>query len=426
MNREGEGSLAQSQESNLYLPARFLEGRGMERGALPLMLAQIVKELDTLPLVRSPDDLPEEIRYLRNSKDGILIMVSRRRPTSIGFSGITEREHIYGYFAEAYEEVKGIPQHKINNPSRVWSGAYERVDISDKGDYRDAGLTPTNFIETRRRSLGLSIESDLALSGGARQFQLTEGEETEVIEQHSISETGALVVPEKQVIAKLFGVANEQAEKMKHMGREIKDLIRGHFAPTNQGISTEVGLNHLVVTSGEEKSSSFIDLSNKLGLVPHTIPFWKMASDLGPYIRNIIRRGGKASEAFPLDKIENIEFYNSDSIRLFREQHGTYPLVVTFDMRSLGRTVHKRDMSDARNHLLGNISEEGIKHPLFAIIEISDNSEDMPTVVIRQGAGRYLLKSENIEDMQGLLVKIGVDYALTKQVRGLSALVSAL
>lgn len=427
MATENERSLAKAPESNLYLPVPSGETRRLESGPLSLMLAQAVRELDALPYLRSPDDLPEAIRYLRNPKDGILIMVSRRRSSSFIFKGseviLGDR---YGYFAEAYEESDGVPQHRINNPSTVWRGTYEPVDISDQGDYHNSGLTPTNFTRTRRMALGLSSERQLALPEGARQFQLTEGEETEIIEQHGIGETGALVVPEEPVIAKLFEIANTQALEMERVGQGIKDSIRGEFIPTSQGLSPEVGLAHLIITD-EGNLSPLLPLSSKLGLEPYTIQFWKMTHSVSPYVRHIIRNRGKASEVFPLDQIKDLDNYQQDSLGLFREQVGIFPMVVTLDSRTLSSVVHQRDFDGAKQQILYNLGIASNKHPIFAIIEIGDDlQEDNPALVRRQASGRYLFKGENIEETQGLLVKIGVDYALTKQVRGLSTLVSSL
>lgn len=427
VSKEDERLLSKVPEQNLYLPVPSGEVRRLETGPLSLMLAQVVRDLDALPFLRSSEELPEAIRYLRNPNDGILVMVSRRRPTSIAYRGsevILEAAHTYGYFAEAYEEVNGIPQHKITNPSTVWSGAYEPIDISDQGDYHDAGLTPTNFTGTRRTILGLSRESHLSLPEGRKPFQLTEGEETEIIEQHGIGETGALVIPEEPVIAKLFEVANAQAAEMEKVGHGIKASIRGKFIPTSQGLSPEVGLAHLVITD-ESDSSQLLSLSSKLGLQPHTIPFWRMTHNLSPYIRHVIRRGGKASEIFPLDQIPDIENHKQDSIKMFKEQANRYPMVVTLDTKALTSAVHQRDYDGSRQELVYNIAEASGKHPLFSIIEIGDDLEG-DAVVKRQSSGRYLFKGENVADMQGLLVKIGVDYALTKQVRGLTTLVSSL
>lgn len=429
MSNEGERSLAKTPETNLYLPIPSGEMKKLETGPLSLMLAQVVKDLDTLPLLRSPNDLPEAIRYLRNPKDGILVMVSRRRPTSIAYRGsevILEAAHTYGYFAEAYEEVNGIPHHRIANPSTVWSGAYEPVDISDQGDYHDTGLTPTNFTGTRRDLLGLTTESRLALPEGTRQYQLTEGEKTEVIEQHGIGETGTLVDPEEPVIAKLFEVANAQAAEMEKVGQGIKASIRGKFIPTNQGISPEVGLAHLLIS--DEGHSQLHLLSNKLGLEMNTIPFWRMTHNLSPYVRHVIRRGSKASEIFPLDQIPELENYKQDSIKLFREQAGHYPLVVTLDTGALASAVHQRDFSSAKRDIMYNLSKATTKYPLFSIVEFGEEEfgEEDTAPIKRKESGRYSCRADNMEDIRGLLVKTGVDYALTKQARGLSELVSSL
>jgi len=419
--KEDERSLTKAPGSNLYLPVPSGEVRRLENGSLSQMLAQTVRDLDVLYFLRSPDDLPETIKYLRNPKDGILIMVSRRRPASFAYGG-----HTYGYFAEAYEEINGVPQHRIANPSTVWGGTYEPVDISDQGDYHNSGLTPTNFTRTRRIILGISRESHLALPE-ARQLQLTEGEEAKIIEEHGIDETGALVVPEEAVIANLFEIANAQADEMERVGQGIKDSIRGKFIPTSQGLSPEVGLAHLIITN-EGNQSPLLPLSSKLGLEPHAIQFWKMTHSISPYVRHIIRNRGKASEVFPLDQIKDFDNYQQDSLGLFRKQAGIFPMVVTLDSRGgLSSAVHQKDYSGARQQLLYNLSEASIKHPLFAIIEMGEDlEEDNSVLVKRQASGRYLFKGENINDIQGLLVKIGVDYALTKQVRGLSALVSSL
>jgi hypothetical protein len=255
------------------------------------------------------------------------------------------------------------------------------------------------------------------------QFQLTEGEKTGIIEQQGIGETGSLVDPEEPIIANVFDVANTQATEMERVGQGIKDSIREKFIPTSQGMSSEVGLAHLVITD-EGDHSDLLPLSSKLGLKPQSIPFWKMTRDISPYVRHVIRKGGKASEKFPLESVED---HYSDSIRLFKEEFGTYPMVVTLDTRSLALAVHQRDFAGAKDRILYHLAEETMKHPLFNIIEISEAfQEDASGIVKRQSSGRYLFKGENINDIQGLLVKIGVDYALTKQVRGLSILVPAL
>ena len=103
-------------------------------------------------------------------------------------------------------------------------------------------------------------------------------------------------------------------------------------------------------------------------------------------------------------------------------------MVVTLDSRGgLSSAVHQRDLDSARQNISIDLSGASTKYPLFAIIEIGDDlQEDNSVLVKRQAAGRYLFRGKNIEDVQGLLVKIGVDYALTKQVRGLSILVPAL
>lgn len=427
IGKEDERSLAKSPEQNLYLPVPSGEMRKLESGPLSLMLAQVARDLDALHFLRSPDDLPETIRYLRNSKDGILIMVSRRRSSIFILKGseviLGDR---CGYFAEAYEEANGVPQHRITNPSTVWGGTYEPVDISDQGEYHNSGLIPTNFTRTRRMALGLSRERQLALPEGARQFQLTEGEETGIIEQQGIAETGSLVVPEEPVIAKLFEVANTQALEMERVGQGIKNSIREEFIPTSQGLSPEVGLAHLVITN-EVNQSPLLQLSRKLGLEPHTIQFWKMTHSVSPYVRHVIRKGGKASEVFPLDQIKDLDNYQQDSLGLFRKQVGIFPMVVTLDSRALSSVVHQRDFEGAKQVILYHLREASLKYPLFTIIEIGDDlQEDNPALVRRQASGRYLFKGENIEEIQGLLVKIGVDYALTKQVRGLSTLVSSL
>lgn len=424
MGKEDERLLAKAPEQNFYLPVPSEEVRGLENGSLPQMLAQTVRDLDALPFFRSPDDLPEAIKYLRNSKDGILIMVRRKRPTGYILKGSELIiGHTYGYFAEAYEEENGVPQHRMTNPSTVWRGSYEPVNISDQGDYHDAGLTPTNFTRTRGMILGLSRKQQLALPKETSQFQLTEGEKTGIIEQQGIGETGSLVDPEEPIIANVFDVANTQATEMERVGQGIKDSIREKFIPTSQGMSSEVGLAHLVITD-EGDHSDLLPLSSKLGLKPQSIPFWKMTRDISPYVRHVIRKGGKASEKFPLESVED---HYSDSIRLFKEEFGTYPMVVTLDTRSLALAVHQRDFAGAKDRILYHLAEETMKHPLFNIIEISEAfQEDASGIVKRQSSGRYLFKGENINDIQGLLVKIGVDYALTKQVRGLSILVPAL
>lgn len=424
--KEGERSLASASELNLYLPVPSGEVRRLESGSLSLMLAQVVKDLDSLHFLRSPDDLPEAIRYLRNPENEILVMVSRRRPTVYIGKGVPSAEgHRFGYFAEAYEEVNGIPQNKITNPSTILSGNYEPVDISDQGDYRDAGLTPTNFTDTRRTMFEVHRERNVALPEGSRRIKLTEDDQTEIIERQGIGETGALAVPEEPVIAKLFEVANTQADQMERVGEAIKFSIRDRFIASTQGLSPEVGLGHLIITD-EGDSSPLIPLSKKLGLESQTIPFWQMTHELSPYIRHVIRRGGKASEVFPLARIEDIDNYQQDSLGLFRTQAGIFPMVVTLDTRGLSSAVHQRDYSGAKDKILYNLVQDSLKYPLFSIIEIGEDLEEDETLIKRQGSGRYLLKGENIEDMQELLVKIGVDYALTKQVRGLSSLVSSL
>ena len=215
---------------------------------------------------------------------------------------------------------------------------------------------------------------------------------------------------------------------MERIGQSIKSSIRGQFIPTSQGLSAEVGLAHLVITD-EGDYSPLLPISSKLGLEPHTIQFWKMTRNVSPYVRHVIRKGGKASEAFPLESIKDMDNHYSDSLRKFKADTGKYPLVVTLDTHSLSTAVHQRDFRGAETMLQYHLSEETGNHPIFAIIEIGsdlNDEDDKRSLTKRQGSGRYLFQGENVDDMTSLLVKIGVDYALTRQVRGLSKLVSAL
>lgn len=160
----------------------------------------------------------------------------------------------------------------------------------------------------------------------------------------------------------------------------------------------------------------------------HTVPFWRMTHNVDPYVRQAIRRGGKASEVFPLDQIPDLGNYKQDSLGLFRQQAGHYPMVVTVDTEALASVVHQRDYTNARRDILYNLSQASMQYPLFNIIEIGDQDfgESETASVTRKESGRYSCRPDNMHDIKGLLIKVGVDYALTKQVRGLSTLVSAL
>lgn len=428
MTKEDERSVQKRPEANFYLPVRSEKG-GVERGTLPFMMAKIAKELGALDEIRGDIDLPEEIRYLRNVQDGILVMIARRRPFSISYRGskvVNEDSHTWGFFAEAFQEIGGVPQPRLDNISGVWNGIYERVDVSDETARTDSSLVPTNFDSTKRSLLRSGYPTIFYELPGAAPLlsQGQEGSEKHEIPDASNKQLMPAIKPDEPIIAGLFEMANTQEKQMRNTGESLTQTIYGKFRTSNQGLSNEVGLANLIITDGD--SQDIADLSTKLGLNPLKIESWKMTRFVGAFMRQMIRKGGKASEVFPLDKMKDPEIYYSNTLGAIKEATGVFPLVVTVDTRFLSDVVHSRDIDEARKNLLVTLRDDSRKYPLFAVVEINAKSEDDSSRLVRTEPGKYTFNGKNISDLQALLVKVGVDYALTKQMRGLAGLVKSL
>lgn len=418
------------EDSRIYLPVVTSETREPERGPLYLMLAHVVRELSKLPYERDKKDIQEDIRYLRNPEDGSLIKVSRRRPTWNQTHSANFNHYIYGYFAEVYQEKDGIPQHTIDNPYAIWNGNYQRVNISDEAvNKQRLGLIPSSFDSTRRRILAdFAVEKQLALPEGAGQ--------EDVIEQ-SLSVIKRGDAQRKPVLAELFEDAEESTKQMVRVADDIISSINSHFFRMGgpQGLAPDVKMQNLVV-SDDGETSPLLSLSGELGLDSFVLPSWKMVRNLDPFVRHVIRQGGDPYEIFPEDGIGDMKSHYSDSITRFREEHGAYPVVITIDTRPLSKTVRALELSYITNYLVVEVekeaeydsSEERNPHPLFAVVQIANDTypnkgEAQP--IERRGNGRYVVYEPDEETVKGLFKKIGTDFALTKQVRGIAYLIQS-
>lgn len=415
--------------SGIYLPVVKKEVREPERGPLHSMLAHVVRELGKLTYERDEKDLQEDIRYLRNPENGSLIKVSRRRPTWAQTHSANFNHYIYGYFAEVYQEIDGVPQHTIDDPYEIWDGNFQRVNISDEAvDKQRLGLIPSSFDSTRRRILAdFAAEKQLALPEGARQ--------EDVIEQ-SLSVIKRGDAQKKPVLAELFEDAEESTKQMVQVADRIRSSIDSHFFKMGgpQGFAPDVKGYNLVV-SDEGEGSSFLSLSSELGLDPFVLPSWKMVENLDPFVRHVIRQGGDPYEIFPEDGIGNMKFHYSNSITHFREEHGAYPVVTTIDTRPLSKIIRAMELHGVTANLVVNIEREAEydastnrkPHPLFAVVQIANETypKEERQRIERRGNGRYVVFDTDEETVKGLFKKIATDFNLTKQVRGIAYLIQS-
>lgn len=419
------------ESSGIYLPVVKKEVREPEKGPLGTMLFHVVSELSKLPHEREKKDLPEDIRYLRN-ENGYLIKVSRRRPTweqthSRGFT-----PHIYGYFAEVYQEVDGVPVHTIDDPYAIQHGIWQRVDISDEVVEKERlGLIPSNFDSTRKRVLAdFAAERQLALPEGFK-------EEEAVVEQ-------SLAVKKdddskKPVLAQLFDDAEESTKQMVQVADRIRESIVSHFFRMGgpQGFAPDIEKYNFVV-SDDGETSPLLSLSDELGLDSFVLPSWKMVRNLDPFVRHVIRQGGDPYEIFPEDGIGDMKSHYSDSITRFKEEYGAYPVVITIDTRPLLKVVRASELSHVTNYLVNEVEqeaeydslgrEERMPHPLFAVVQIANDTypnREEAQQVERRGNGRYVVFDADDETVRRLLKKIATDFNLTKQVNGIAYLIQS-
>lgn len=410
MTTENEQSLVRRDENPLLVARGSVEVGTAEAGSFGDMVTRVLRELKSLPEIRTQEDLPEDIAYLLNRQEGILIKISRRRPDYEPESAF----HKFGYFAEVYElDNQGLPQLIVTDPKMVNKGIFVRIDVSDFNNIRSysseegvktegvsaeiLGLTPTRFDHTIQR-----------LTAGA------------VSTQKLLPETAG----EEGVVSQIFAEL-DKATYLADLSEEIKREIRKEVATPDesaQGMTNEIANFHLII-SDQGKESPLVAISQKLGLHPEVIPAWKSTSNLEPFIKRHLARYPliPVNEAFPRKAIAKSRYFPQDPLKEFRDRNEAYPLLVTVDCGNL--EVEDRDTDRVWHDLIATMIDLRKKHPVFGYIQLAPKGRAFPSSPRRFHNGHYLYPYEDLDNINGLMVKIATDFALTKQIRAIVELV---
>ncbi len=413
-----ERALQKLSHNPLFLvrPGMFAEvGNSRQLGEA---LSLVAKELKSLPPTRSEEsDLPEEIRYLISPEAGFLIMVSRRRPPTNYLNAEDHLRHDFhfGYFVEAFElDGRGSPRNSVTDPFKLNSGAYQRVEVSDKGvpndledqypEYSELGLTPTDFSS----SLNLARE----LQSNKQRDQFTQGRD----------------LGSKNIVSALFLQSEKARARMGDLERDQRMLIVDKFnaGDNHQGLSNEIGQLHLLI-SDEGTSSPLFQISQELGFETIAVPF--VEAMFGKH--NILRYIGDLTEGHPakayVEQLEREGLLGKTRPRLVkkvRAQYGKYPLMVTYDARSL-----RKQLSDPNVGLVFEISSllglDAKWIPIFSLIElhVAPEEREFSKLTRRFSNGTYHYYDPEVENIRKLYTKVVTDYSLTQQVRALTQLV---
>lgn len=411
MTSENEQSLVRRDNNTLLVVHGSVEEGTAEAGSFGDMVTRVLRELKSLPEIRTKEDLPEDIAYLLNRQGGIIIKISRRRQAN----KVVSAPHHFGYFAEVYElDNQGLPQHVVTDPERVNKGIFERIDVTDFNNIRSyrsegevktegvsadmLGLTPTRFDFTIQR---LTVEA--------------------ISTQKLLAETTG---EEQRVVGQMFAEL-DKTDSLADLAEEIKQEIRkevDRIDKSAQGMSNEIANFHLIISDqGEE--SPLVAISQKLGLHPEVIPAWKATSNLEPFIKRHLVRYPliPVNEVFPRRAIAKSQFFPQDPLKEFRDRNGAYPLLVTVDCGNCD--VEDRDTDRVWHDLIATMIDLRKKHPVFGYIQLAPKGRAFPSTPRRFHNGHYLFPHEDLDSIKGLLVKIATDFALTKQIRAIVELV---
>lgn len=389
MTQESERSLQTISVEQLFPVRLSSDTKEQEVGPFGSIVAKVLKEMKALPDIRTEDDLPESIAYLLDTQGRFLVMIRRFRPPQLGND---TPDHAYGYFAEAYElDEDGMPQFSISDPYEISKGMYKRVDLSDKNAPRAANIqgksnfstfTPTDLTQTRLRAIA---------SASGVPFLPAPVEDTKA-----------------GILDQLFIATEQHAVIAPNIEKEIRDKMKTSYMMSyiDQGMSDDTGRGHLII-SEEGQNSELVELSRKVGLEPHVLLCSQATKFPGLY-----------------ENPPSYEEYRSiDYIEKFKQRTGKYPLLVSFDARSITGIVQPY-IRQAEDEFASQYARMRRKHPIFSTLRLpppAKGSESVP--MHRMMHGDYIYQGQDLQTMERLLIKIGTDYALTKQVRAVVALI---
>jgi hypothetical protein len=332
-------------------------------------IARVVSEFEGLEPTRSGIDLPEEIAYLEDPDNRVILKISKRRPTELTgpeYGYVPNDDFLYGYFGEALTLTDlGEIEHGLTD-SGIDLGTYNRIQVADnpKDPYFAAGLTPTQFNNTVMRIL--MRHRNIPLLGKAA------------------AETGP--------VAQLFAKHRPKAKGETSIEKEIRNQKEGFFDNEfTQGMDDNlVDPFHLLVTNEGENSPIF-QIANALGYKTRTMPFW-----------------GR-------------DEYRFDPYEAFKNEHGSYPVLATVDYAALLKTGEPEAISRQWTNVIDRLLRSKEKHPIFASLGID------PTInasqIHRLHNGEYISSTYEQQTLQRFLLKVAVDYSLSKDLRTIAPIV---
>lgn len=371
---EKDNSLAPKETRHLdHTDASSPRAKDFEAPSGPLgeMIASIVMEFEAGEKVKTPEDYPDHIAYLRGVENNLLVNVRKRLP-QVDRYGRQSDTHKTGYFVEVAQLNGGIPEFGLSDISLLGQGNYERVEVTDEPQdpLASKGFTPTQFPYTFRRRMREQMRS-------APKALPTNEEES----------TGLL--------SGLFANIRMRNVQEETRGQDTasakKEITQQFFYPnSDQGFSKEVQ-NAAVIVTAEPEDSSLFRVAKEVGLKTYRIT--------------------------PEEIIASLKDLSTTFFKSFQEQHGMYPLVIVLDNSSLTASPQTNEAVGATQYSVSRFAKE---YPLFSFVDRIAGTRH----VARLGYGWYNEFGQDIDAMKRLFLKIGADFALTTETRRIASALS--
>lgn len=373
MDNEGkDNALAPKEGKNLdSTDTRPFRAKDFEAQSGPLgeMIAGIVMEFQAGIKVKTPEDYPDHIAYLRGVENNLLVTVRKRLPQADRY-GRSSDTYQTGYFVEVAQLNAGIPEFGLSDIGLLGQGNYERVEVTDEPQdpLASKGFTPTQFPYTFRRRMREQMRN-------APKALPTNKEES----------TGPLSGLFANI--RMRNVQEETRGQDTASARE--EITQQFFYPnSHQGFSKEVQ-NAAVIVTAEPEDSSLFRVAKEVGLKTYKIT--------------------------PEEMIASRTVFES-----FQEQHGMYPLIIVSDNPSLTASPQTSQAVDATRGRALMFAE---KQPMFSFVDRIAGMRHESSIV-RIGYGWYNVFGQDVDIMKRLFLKIGADFALTTETRRVASALS--
>jgi len=357
-------------KQELDLSVRHILRPEQQNFAAPLMemLTLAVAEFSQLPPGRQEHEYPHTTAYFLSTDGKNLVMLRRRRPLATRW-GRSEEDHHSGYYAEVFErDTSGKPQNWFSDLATL-NGLYQRIDVTDESDdpyYGSLGLTPTKFGAIYRERLRERMRN----------------------QQKALPTTtsGDIGVLGQLFAQKQFRESVHEQQKTEERSLH-EEIVERYFPNDSQGLTDEVGDNHLIIT--EDEDSLLVQASRSLGVTTHVVKVDQSWNEAG-----------------------------IDPFSEFRDARGQIPMLISLDRDSIERSQRADLPPNAADLAVTRLLMYASRKPLYTFIELVENKR-YETRVGRLHPGWYLIAGKDPEVIKKVLTKVGIDYLLTSKVREL-------